>query len=61
MNPDYSASGSAALLTAGKYVVQARHYDYMENRIIAELRQVPPLTGVFILDISELDGPDKLY
>lgn len=61
LNPDYNASGSAALLTAGKYVVQARNYDYMDNKIVAELRQVPPLTGVFILDISELDGTDKLY
>lgn len=61
LDPDAASTGSSALLTAGKYVVQARHYDYMEQRIIAELRQVPPLTGVFILDVSELDGPDKLY
>jgi len=61
LNPDYNASSSYALLTAGKYVVQARHYDYMDYRVVTELRQVPPLTGVFILDISELDGPDKLY
>ena len=54
-------TGAAPLIASGKYTIQARHYDYMNERMIADLRQSPPLTGVFILDYSELDGSDKLY
>jgi len=52
---------AAPLIAEGKYTIQARHYDYDNGYMIADLRQSPPLTNVFILDYSELDGPDLLY
>jgi len=60
IQPNYG-TGVAPLIAQGKYLITARHYDYTNEIAIADFRQSPPLTGVFILDHSELDGPDKLY